>query len=158
MRKLSCKARLRADKEARTISGVAVPYSQVAPSYKERIEPGAFANLPERLLVTLQHDRAKPLGFATLEDTPTELRFSVVLPPGQRQDQALADVESGLLDGASVEYLATDETPIDGVYSVRAGELIRMSIVDDPAFPDATLNRADTDGNEARNDLPVFWQ
>ena len=95
---------MRADADKRTVEGIAVRYGATARlrSFRERVRAGAltFPGVGAQNL-TLQHNRALPVGKLEFTDSPEALRFRATLSAGARADQALADIDAGLLRGAS---------------------------------------------------------
>ena len=94
---LTDNAELRAEGgDSRVVTGVAVRYGDEArlAGFRERIARGAL-KLPERKAnLTLQHDRAMPLGILEWQDDADALRVRVELSDGARQDQAIQDVRN----------------------------------------------------------------
>lgn len=142
------------DTEARTITGLAVPYGPVGHS---SVGPVTFAQgdlrLPEqtgRVKFLEQHDTERSNGYATsLEDTPAGLRAAFAVAEGPEGDQALAMAKDGRRDGLSVgvildadvvaelleKWWEDDDTP-----TAARGELIEVSQVTIPAFADARVD------------------
>ena len=145
---LTDKAELRAEGgDSRVVTGVAVRYGDEARlgGFRERIARGALA-LPERTAnLTMQHDRAMPLGILEWQDDEDALRFRVELTDGARQDQARQDVRSGLVRGASLEFkpskeklLETDEK-LGPLFEILEAQVVRLSLVDDGAYPQSAI-------------------
>ena len=141
-------AELRAEGgDSRVVTGVAVRYGDEARlgGFRERIARGALT-LPERKAnLTMQHDRAMPLGILEWQDDEDALRFRVELTDGARQDQARQDVRSGLVRGASLEFkpskeklLETDETE-GPLFEILEAQVVRLSLVDDGAYPQSAI-------------------
>ncbi len=136
---------LRAVPEARTISGIAVRYGDVAklPFGRERFEAGAFRDLTD-VRLDVQHDRGKIAARtgAGLEmtDGPDALRFSATLPKVRAADDLLAGVSAGLYRGASIAFQPVKHRWESGVL-VHAEALLRaVSVVDSPAYPASTVS------------------
>ena len=145
---LTDNAELRAEGgDSRVVTGVAVRYGDEARlgGFRERIARGALA-LPERKAnLTMQHDRAMPLGILEWQDDEDALRFRVELTDGARQDQARQDVRSGLVRGASLEFkpskeklLETDEK-LGPLFEIMEAQVVRLSLVDDGAYPQSAI-------------------
>ena len=141
-------AELRAEGgNSRVVTGVAVRYGDEARlgGFRERIARGALT-LPDRKAnLTMQHDRAMPLGILEWQDDEDALRFRVKLTDGARQDQARQDVRSGLVRGASLEFkpkreklLETDET-LGPLFEILEAKVVRLSLVDDGAYPQSAI-------------------
>ena len=139
-----CELRAGDGEDQRMVSGIAVRYDDTARIWdmRERIKPGAL-QLPEGPAnLTLQHDRALPLGLIEWQDDKDALRLSAKLPDGMRQDQALADINSGLLRGLSLEFvpvkdrrIPADDNEKADVWEIEEARVIRCSVVDDGAYP-----------------------
>ena len=133
---------MRADTEKRTVEGIAVRYGATARlrSFRERVRAGAltFPGVGAQNL-TLQHNRALPVGKLEFTDSPEALRFRATLSAGARADQALADIDAGLLRGASMEFYPERFQPVDEggqrVMEITKGRVSRVSLVDVPAYP-----------------------
>ena len=145
---LTDRAELRADMDDRTVMGVAVRYGDEARVYgfRERIARGALSLPTGPANLNRQHDRAFPLGLMEWIDDEDALRFKVSMTPGGVQDQALADVQHGLLRGASLEFVPQREKPVemgdDPMVEVLEAKVLRLALVDDGAYPQSTVARA----------------
>lgn len=129
--------RLRAD--GRMLTGPVLVYGDVAPSYRERFEPGSIA-LDNAISANLNHDRLQSIGWhpnggLTLTDTPEALTMRLELPPIPAADRALAEIQAGKLTGLSVEYQALRERADDaGVMVVQSAVLSGIGLVREPAY------------------------
>ena len=152
MRCLTDRAELRADMDQRVVAGVAVRYGDEARiySFRERIARGALSLPTAPANLNRQHDRAIPLGLMEWIDDEDALRFRVALPPGPAQDQALSDVDHGLLRGASLEFIPSKEKPIElgdsPLYEITEGRVLRLALVDDGAYPQSQGAAGDAGG------------
>ena len=70
-----------------------------------------------------------------LADTPRALTMRAELPDTPRATQALADVRARLLRGLSVEFHALRERFEGSLRIIERARLVRLSLVDDPAYP-----------------------
>ena len=141
-------AELRAEGgDSRVVSGIAVRYGDEArlAGFRERIARGALT-LPERKAnLTMQHDRAMPLGILEWQNDEDALRFRTELSAGPRQDQALMDVRAGLVRGASLEFKPTKEKLLETdeekgpLFEIMQAQVIRLSLVDDGAYPQSAI-------------------
>ena len=131
----------------RLIMGVAVRYGDEAKIWgiRERIVKGALRMPTGPWNLTLQHDRALPIGLGEFVEDDDALRFRCELTEGARQNQVLADVDSGLLRGASLEFIpkrelliSTDDKKGD-LYEILEAQVLRLSLVDDGAYPQSTI-------------------
>ena len=109
----------------------------------ERFEPGAFGDLSGAdVILNRQHLRAAPLartggGGLTLADGPDALRMSADLPETREAADALTLVRAGILRGLSVEFRALRERIERGVRVIVRAKLIRIGLVDEPAYKGA---------------------
>ena len=154
---------MRADADKRTVDGIAVRYGAETRlrSFRERVRAGALAfpgagaqNL------TLQHDRALPIGRLEFVDSPEALRFRATLSAGARADQALADIDAGLLRGASMEFfperVLTVESGVRPLMEITKGRVTRVSLVDVPQYPSSRFQVRADDGEPGRPDLRIL--
>ena len=143
-RRCEMRAEVRADVPKRTITGIAVRYAEpttILPGVEEQIERGAFADrIDPAANVNYQHRREMPLALPRWEDGEDAMRVSFVLPPGARQDQALADASAGLLRGLSIEYYPeprgewAERVGDADRYHITAATLVGVAMVDQPAY------------------------
>ena len=157
---VDCELRAGEGDESRVVSGVAVRYGDKATiwGYKESIRAGALKMPKGKSNLTVQHDRAQPLAVIEYTDGPDALRIRSELPEGMRQDQALADIRSGLYRGLSIEFMPTEDVVNDKAKTVEIlkGNLYRVSVVDDPAYPKSKMTKRDACGCGApRADVEV---
>ena len=135
----------------RTLEGVAMRYGDVAPTFRERFEPGAFGPV-DRIDLNLQHDPGVVLvRGAALSDGPRELRVRANLAAGSA---ALALVRRGALNGFSVEFTAQAERREAGVRVVERAELSGLALVDRGAYPAATAEVRGRRGRTMRASVP----
>ena len=142
---LTIECELRADdtQNPRSVTGVAVNYGDKAQvwGWKESIRAGALTLPTKAANLTMQHDRALPVGLLEWEDSSDALRFRSVLSDGARQDQALADVRGKLVRGASLEFVIDkyeDDIP-NKASEITGARVIRLSLVDDGAYPKSKI-------------------
>ena len=134
------------------VSGTAIRYGDIAvlsEGLHERFEPGAFSGIAAAdVILDLQHQREMPLartggGGLTLVDTPHELRFEAVLPDTRAATDALELVRSKVLRGASVLFKpldwSTERAKDYDLLTVQSAKLIRISLVDKPAYTDSLI-------------------
>ena len=95
---------------------------------RERIARGALELPKVPANLTMQHDRALPLGLLKWQDDDDAMRFSTILTAGARQDQALQDIASGLIRGASLEFIPR-ETKDEGEASDPVMLVKRASVL-----------------------------
>ena len=145
---LTDNAELRAEGgDSRVVSGIAVRYGDEArlAGFRERIARGALTLPTGKANLTVQHDRAMPLGLLEWQDDEDALRFRAKLTEGPRQDQMLMDVRAELVRGASMEFkpskeklLETDET-LGPLFEILEAQVVRLSLVDDGAYPQSAI-------------------
>ena len=131
----------------RRLRGVVVAYGDTAMTRAgpERFEPGAFGDVAELdTVLNVQHTAAIPIARTggsglTLADSPDALAFEAVLPNTRAADDALELVRTGVLRGASMEFLAFEERNEAGVRVVTRAALPGLGLVDRPAFPASTV-------------------
>ena len=135
----------------RVVTGIAVRYgdeARISDGFRERIAKGAL-KLPRDARPTSRCSTTAPCrsGSWNGRTTTDALRFRTELSDGARQDQALQDVRSGLLSGASLEFMPEKEAALGN----RQGEgsALRdhegegdtaLSLVDDGAYPQSSIN------------------
>ena len=142
------------DTEARTVSGLAVPYgpaghtSMGAVTFKQGsiVMPAQLG----RVKLLAEHDTDRPLGYATTaQDTPEGLRMTFAVADGPAGDEALAMAADGRRDGLSVGVAldaAAEAALIEAWLSgstdpvPASGELLEVSQVTIPAFADARVD------------------
>ena len=136
---------LRADPDGRRLSGRAMVYGEVSPSFRERFEPGAFGDVGAAdVVLNVQHERGRALartggGGLVLTDGPDALRMAASLPQTREADDVLSLVRAGVLRGLSVEFRAIDEADEGGVRVIRRAELSGLAVVDRAAYEGAAV-------------------
>ena len=148
--KSSIETRRSGSDESLKIEGVVVHYGEITSRThlgKERIEAGAFGNVESAdVVLNRQHDRGKPLartgrGGLQLIDSNTELRAVAKMPATQEARDAWKLVDSGILQGFSVEMRVSSESVVDGIRVITGAQLVGLGLVDTPAYK---LSRAKT--------------
>ena len=161
---LTLEPEMRADADKRTVEGIVVRYGAIARlrGIRERVRVGALS-FPNALAqnLTLQHNRERPIGRLEFEDSPDALRFRATLAPGPRADQALMDISSGLLRGASMEFWPKQVQPImDGaavIHEIAKGQVSRVSLVDVSAYPSSRFAvRAEDVEDEPEQEIRIL--
>lgn len=142
----------RVNQEKRTISGLIVPWNQVAKDSqgfaKWRFARGSLhTSEAGRVKLNLDHDRTRAVGKANrLENAPKGLRGSFSVARGEEGDRALMLAEDGVLDGFSIEPHFEDDDdwhtdPDDrSVRVVTRARLSMVALVPAPAFDDARVS------------------
>ena len=128
----------------RSIEGVIIAFDDEAVfgQARERFAPGSLEW--SDVVLNSQLDRSAPLartGGAGLEIAADNDRvsFTATLPAGARQDQALEDVRSGILRGASAEFVPLEEVYEDRVRIIKKATLVGLALVDRPAYSKSTI-------------------
>jgi len=104
--------------EPRTLIGVSPPWDTFSaegalPGFRETFERGAFANLDDDILITVEHNNAAILGRTsagtlTLKDTPKGLRYEVELPNTSAARDLEESIRRGDITGSSFEFLTNE--------------------------------------------------
>ncbi len=130
---------LRYDPSTRELSGIAVPYNQVSPSYNERFMPGSV-NLDPDALLMWQHDRHQPLGKITKGyERADGFHFDSFISDTQLGRDAATLAADGVLK-LSVGFILQDSTRgADGVTEVRSATVKEISLVSFPAYVGASV-------------------
>ncbi|MDQ5815820.1 MAG: phage major capsid protein [Actinomycetota bacterium] len=144
-------ASFQTDAEKRTVTGMFVPWGQVARSglAKWRFARGSLRWATERRIkLNLGHDHKEAVGVATRIDNGTAgLYGTFKIARGEQGDRALALAEDGVLDGFSIEVDFDEDdgwTPDpddDDVRLVQSGRLAGVALTAFPAFDDARVDR-----------------
>lgn len=136
------------DEQARTITGLAVPYGQVARSggRKWRFAKGSIRyGAVNRVKLLRDHDNAQAVGVAVkFDDTDTGLVATFRIARGDAGDRVLALAADGVLDGLSigVDFETSDVRPDPihtGASLVVQAALREVSLTAMPAFDDSRL-------------------
>ena len=120
----------------RELSGVLIRYGDLGQGGKERFSSGAFSPLPVGQELNLQHDPSLRLGVPTLDDSPVELRLSMVLPTLSAAIQLIA---RGSLRGLSTEFVSLAERRDGDVRVIDRARLVGMALVDIPSYGTSTV-------------------
>ena len=128
----------------REISGTVIRYGDVAHvghGVRECFRPGAFGEIAN-VLLTAHHARSMPLARAAVVDSNEVCTLSATLPETSTCDEVLTLIKNGVLRGLSMEFRCLREDHVDGVREIHKAELVRVSVVDDPAYPQSTVTAA----------------
>ena len=143
--------------EGRTIRGPAIRFGDVSLSHRERFEPGSFNQAlsgpqARTLWLDREHDPNIILAYTgaglELRADDTGLYVEAVLPELPPCDQAIADVQAGILSGLSVEFHARAERREDGLRVISQAELVGIGLVKHPSYSQSQA--------ELRNAKPVL--
>ena len=136
------------DTEARTITGLAVPWGKVAKSggRRYRFARGSVKfSAVNRVKLLRDHVNSSAIGKAiSLTETDDGLVATFRVSPGRAGDEALALAADEVLDGLSigVDFRDSDLTPDPqnpGAYLVSQAALREVSLTAVPAFDDSRL-------------------
>ena len=110
---------------------------------REVFEPQAFSYAERGVFLNVQHQRNVPIGRypGNLELTQTDetLSFRAKLPDTQAGRDTLVNIRTGIYQGSSIEFVATDERFDNGTRYVSKAALLGIGIVDVGAYSDATV-------------------
>ena len=152
-------------REGRSLSGVAVAYGSEALvfDFRERFEAGVFGDVAALdVILNRQHDRRTPLartggGGLELRDSAERLEILADLPATRAADDTLALVESGILRGLSLEFVATREQWAGNLRTIQRAELRGIGVVDRPAYADSAVQIAKRHKTEEQVREVPFW-
>jgi hypothetical protein len=144
------------DLDARTLSGVALPYGVQGSTSAGlvQVDAGAVTIAKDLRTVKLfvEHGREKPIGYtASAVDAPDALRMSFRVRSGAPGDEALLEASEGVRDALSVEL---DDVVIRGGH-VTAARLVAVALTAIPAYADARLVASDTPPDPDTDPGPV---
>jgi HK97 family phage prohead protease len=129
---------LRYDTTTRELSGIAVPYGEVSPSYNERFAPGSVTLDPNALLLW-QHDRHEPVGKITAgADRADGFHFEAFISDTARGRDSATLAADGVLS-LSVGFIMRDSAVVDGVTEVRDALVKEISLVSFAAYSGAIV-------------------
>lgn len=138
-------ANFKVDVEARTVSGLAVPYGEVTSDWRQIAFAAGSIEVPQplsRVKAILNHYGAL-LGVASsTTDTTAGLYAKLAVAKTQAGDEALALADAGALDGLSVgvdihEYQVDTDTEVT---TVTRATLREISLTPFPAFDSARVD------------------
>ena len=140
-----------ADVEARTITGLAVPYGVPGRPGGDVSGPVVFAagslsrSLTERgdrIRLVVDHDRTRAVGrLVSWDDTAEGLHTAWKIARTPAGDAVLAEAADGVRDGLSVGAEVIRSAPRNGVIEVTEARLVETSLVAFPAFDSARVSR-----------------
>ena len=129
---------IRADADARTLTGIVMPYGPVSPTHRERFLPGSLRAAP-RGLVHAAHDRSRPIsgwpGAVELREVAEGLEAKITVDDTPEAKATLDEVRAGRLTGFSVEFNKAVSTMAEGVRVVSDAVLVGVGIVAAPSYP-----------------------
>jgi HK97 family phage prohead protease len=142
-----------ADTERRIVSGLVAPYGEVGYTSAGPVmfERGSIA-IPEagKIKLLMQHQQDKPVGRAiSFSDSTSGVYGSFKLSGSTRGQDALVLAQENLVSGLSVGVDVTASKPMGDYLLVTAAVLKEVSLVESPAFQNASV----TDIAAARAEL-----
>lgn len=144
MNLIEFKAQLSVD-DAGMISGLAWPFGS-PDRVGDIIEPGAFKNATVPLPMLFSHDVKNPVGvWNSLEETKRglEVKGPLLIDDLQKAREARALVKSGALTGLSIGFITKSAVNRkDGGRTIKALELVEISLVTVPCHPGARISQA----------------
>jgi HK97 family phage prohead protease len=149
-----------ADVEARTITGVVVPYDTTGTPNIGQVQfrKGSLniAN-PADVLLFSEHDMTKPLGrgleFADNESGTALIGKFKVANTTAGTDH-LIEAAEGLRTGLSVGANVKEYELIDNVYHIDAADVVEVSLVSRPAFKDSQIQKVAASESETETTEP----
>lgn len=130
----------------RTLTGIAAPYNVVArvsDGTEIMLAPGSLPEDGKNPKLYMYHDSTQPVGLVTArQDTPEGMLFEARISSTVAGDEALTLATDGVLDSVSVGISATEFSyNEDGVMVITQAEWQELSLVPQPAFAGATIEK-----------------
>jgi HK97 family phage prohead protease len=130
----------------RTLTGIAAPYNVVArvsDGTEIMLAPGSLPEDGKNPKLYMYHDSTQPVGLVTArQDTPEGMLFEARISSTAAGDEALTLATDGVLDSVSVGISATEFSyNEDGVMVITQAEWQELSLVPQPAFAGATIEK-----------------
>lgn len=148
----------------RSITGIAVPWDVVANASGQKVmfKRGAF-DLNAKPARLLENHDGRPIGMVTeLVELDNGLGFSAVFARSKQADDVVELIQMSAYDSVSVGAVPNKfKYDKNGVMVVSQADLIELSVVTSPAFPDAKIEKiaasetdpeVDEDANETQPD------
>jgi HK97 family phage prohead protease/HK97 family phage major capsid protein len=131
---------VRLDAETREVSGIAVPYGQVADigSYQEQFVPGAIRSVED---VKLFWQHSEPIG-KIIEGRDTEVGFEIraLISSTPRGNEAYTLLKDGVINKFSVGFMPIEQTRDGSLVTRTLVDLKEVSLVNFPAFSGASVS------------------
>ena len=133
------------------IVGVVINYKDTAKfdRFSERINPTAFADSLDDVILNVQHNRERPIARSpdtlTLTNTADALTLRADLTGTKDGEDALRMVQKGLLRGLSVEMQVIKEhwDSKAKLRTINRAALMGIGLVDRPAYSQSEIERAE---------------
>ena len=149
---IRCALDLRADADRGgpgRLTGVLMRYGDAGQHGREVFARGALSWPDGGIVLNMQHDRTQPIVRFVPVDDGDEVRIDAQLPDTAAGRDAAVMVRNGTLRGASVEFRSEREGMRGGIREISGAVLVRAGLVDDPSYPDSTVE-VRADANPAR--------
>jgi HK97 family phage prohead protease/HK97 family phage major capsid protein len=131
---------VRLDAETREVSGIAVPYGQIADigSYQEKFAPGAIRSVED---VKLFWQHSEPIG-KIIEGRDTEAGFEIraMISDTPRGQEAYTLLKDGVINKFSVGFMPLEQTRDGSLVTRTLVDLKEVSLVNFPAFSGASVS------------------
>lgn len=146
------------DAEARTITGLAVPYGQVTNvgGMKERFEKGAFGDSQD---VKLFYGHSEPIGKVTKSrETDEGYEITARISETERGNEVYTLLRDGVLNKFSVGFMPVEHRMEDDVVVRTKAALKEVSVVAFPAYEGASISEVRNENSEVREVSDVNTQ
>lgn len=141
-----------ADDVSREITGVAVPYGEVATlgDHEYQFTEGSLRPARARTPLLLGHDTNRPVGVLMgIEDTAGGAVARFKIDRGPEGDLALEQAQSGSRSGLSIgATIVAAEDATDGVRVVTQASLMEVSLCAIPAFAGASVTSVTAEASD----------
>jgi hypothetical protein len=137
-------ARITADRAARRITGVLLPFGvegrpSVGPA-RITVTADAALTIDEGMVLNLEHDPSRPIGRCIASHVGSDglvATFTVV--DTTTGADALVEASEGLRTGLSIEAVDVQGHDVDGLFHITAARIAEAALVRHAAFPEALV-------------------
>ena len=145
--------------ERRRLTGTALRFGEVSPSWRERFEPGSI-RLADAVWLDIEHDRERavawhPGGGLELRQDREALRLVADLPPIPAADRALHEVRTGRRTGLSIAFDAHGERRENGIRVVTDAVVHGIAITKAPGYSGSRLEARQSTGFSLASFIPA---
>lgn len=140
---------LTCDRDARTVTGVMLPYGETGNTNLGKVTASAGTlEVVEGFVANLEHDHTRPVArLVSTDETDAGMTGTFTVAETRAGDDLLAEASAGLRTGLSVEV----SDPVIRAGALVAGTIDGCAFVTRPAFPSAQLAAADV-GEDPEDD------
>lgn len=143
----------------RTITGIALPYNTTATvsgGQEVSFLPGSLPVEGKAPKLYMSHDSTQAIGLVTERTADdTAMYFTAKVSTTALGDEALVLAADGVLDSVSVGVNPTDfKFDEDGVMIIAAADWLELSLVPQPAFAGATVEKVNASQDESIHQEP----